>query len=83
VKPQATTGGIFIVMYDPESQSVLHDTFESYKNDKTGTINHFYDKLLLLKDLMQTKTGKQIAVHRHKIMEDYLKEFYAEWDGKS
>ena len=70
------------VMYDPVREPVLHQTFEAYKNDKTGTINHFYDKLLLLKDRMYTKTGKQLAEHRHKYLEQYLEEFYAEWDGK-
>jgi len=45
-------------------------------------IHHFYEKLLMLKDRMFTKTGRQMAEHRHKYMEDYLKEFYAEWDGK-
>jgi uncharacterized protein len=69
-------------MYDPDRKPVHHATFEEYKNDKTGTINHFYDKLLLLKDRMFTKTGKEIAQHRHEFMEQYLKEFYAEWDGK-
>lgn len=70
-------------MYEPEREVVLHKTFEAYKNDRTGTINHFHDKLLLLKDRMYTKTGKQLAQHRHKIMEDYLDEFYAEWKGEA
>lgn len=70
------------VMYEPDRKPVLHNTFEAYKNDKTGTINHFYDKLLLLKDRMYTKTGKQMAEHRHAYMEAYLKEFYGEWEGK-
>jgi uncharacterized protein len=69
-------------MYDPDRQAVLHETFEAYKNDKTGTINHFYDKLLLLKDRMFTKTGKEMAQHRHEFMEQFLKEFHAEWEGK-
>lgn len=70
------------IMYDPERQPVLHDSFEAYKSDRTGTINHFYDKLLLLKDRMFTETGKQIALARHEHMEAFLEEFYAEWEGK-
>jgi uncharacterized protein len=69
------------IMYDPLRKPVLHQTFEDYKKDKSGTINHFYDKLLLLKDRMFTKTGKKMAVHRHEFMEKYLEEFYAEWSG--
>jgi uncharacterized protein len=69
-------------MYEPDRKAVHHDTFEAYKNDKTGTINHFDDKLLLLKDKMFTNTGKRIAEHRHEVMENYLKEFYAEWEAK-
>ncbi len=71
------------IMYDPNRQAVLHETFEAYKDDKTGTINHFYDKLLLLKDRMHTKTGKELAAHRHKVMEEFLDEFHEEWGGAS
>jgi uncharacterized protein len=55
---------------------------ENSKKWGISSIQHFYDKLLLLKDNMFTKTGKQMAEHRHKYIEDYLKEFYAEWEGK-
>ena len=55
---------------------------EEYKASSAPTINHFYEKLLLLKDKMNTKTGKRIAEKRHKFMELYLEQFYAEWDGK-
>jgi len=53
---------------------------ESYKNSLSPTINHFYEKLLLLKDLMNTNTAKQIAMKRHSFMEEYLKQFYNELD---
>jgi uncharacterized protein len=69
-------------MYEPGRETVHHKTFDAYKNDVTGTINHFHDKLLLLKDRMFTKTGKEIAERRHEFMQQYLDEFYAEWDGK-
>jgi len=69
-------------MYDPEIKSVKHRSFAAYKNAKSGTINHFYEKLLLLKDRMNTKTAKKIAAARHKFMEQYLDHFYKEWEGK-
>ncbi len=55
---------------------------EEYKRSKAPTINHFYEKLLLLKDRMNTKTGKRIAMERHNYMEQFLDQFYAEWNGK-
>lgn len=55
---------------------------KAYKKSDGPTINHFYEKLLPLKDRMFTKTGKEIAQHRHEVMEQFLKEFYDEWDGK-
>jgi uncharacterized protein len=70
------------VIYDPKVKPTMHDSFEQYKNSDSSAINHFYEKLLLLKDRMNTKTGKEMAEHRHKYMEEYLKEFFAEWDGK-
>lgn len=69
-------------MYEPDRVAVMHDTFEAYKNDKSGTINHFYDKLLLLKDRMYTAEGKKLAQKRHSIMENFLKEFHNEWQGE-
>jgi len=69
-------------LYDPEIEPNLNMTKAQYKAAKAPTINHFYEKLLLLKDQMNTKTGKQIASDRHKYMEGFLKQFYAEWDGK-
>lgn len=69
-------------MYDPAVKSEQHTTFEAYKNSTSPTINHFYEKLLLLKDRMFTDTGKKMAEQRHAVMEQFLDEFYAEWDGK-
>lgn len=69
-------------IYDPNIKPMQHKTFEEYKNSKSHTVNHFYEKLLLLKDKLYTGTAKDIAVHRNEIMKDYLKEFYDEWEGK-
>lgn len=69
-------------MYDPNISPKLNMTKEEYKKSKGPTINHFYEKLLLLKDRMNTETGKKMAIHRHKFMEEYLEEFYGEWSGK-
>lgn len=69
-------------IYDPNIKPVQHKTFEEYKNSKSHSINHFYEKLLLLKDKLYTKTAKKIAEHRHEFMENYLKEFYKEWEGE-
>ena len=69
-------------IHDPRVKVRTFKDHKEYVNYHTTAINHFYEKLLLLKDRMNTKTGKKMATHRHKIMEDYLKEFYAEWDGK-
>ena len=69
-------------LFDPDIQPNLNMTKEEYKNAQSPTINHFYEKLLLLKDKMNTKTGKRIAKERHKFMKQYLDQFYAEWDGK-
>lgn len=69
-------------LYNPEIAPNLIMTKEEYKNNEAPTINHFYEKLLLLKDKMNTQTGKQIAQDRHRYMEDFLEQFYAEWEGK-
>ena len=68
-------------LYDPEIIPNLNMTKKQYKNSDTPTINHFYEKLLLLKDSMNTLSGKKIAAQRHAFMETYLKQFYDEWDG--
>ncbi|MGB2128991.1 MAG: HD domain-containing protein, partial [Flavicella sp.] len=69
-------------LYDPVIKPNLNMTKEQYKKSNAPTINHFYEKLLLLKDKMNTKSGKQIAQERHQFMLDYLDQFYAEWEGK-
>ncbi len=68
-------------IYNPEILPNLTMTKQQYKNSDAPTINHFYEKLLLLKDKMNTETGKKIAQERHKFMEIFLKQFYNEWNG--
>lgn len=68
-------------LYHPEIKPNLHQTREEYKKNNAPTINHFYEKLLLLKDKMNTETGKKIAANRHQFMEIYLQQFYDEWNG--
>ncbi len=65
-------------MYDPDEAPVLHTSFEAYKKSGSHTLNHFYEKLLLLRDRMQTATGRKLAAQRHRVMVDFLKQFYAE-----
>lgn len=69
-------------LYNPDIKPNLQMTKEEYKNSSAPTLNHFYEKLLLLKNRMNTATGKQMAEHRHQFMEVYLKEFYKEWNGE-
>ena len=68
-------------LYNPEIKPNLHQSKEEYKNSKAPTINHFYEKLLLLKDRMNTKTGRRLAEERHLYMEQFLTQFYNEWNG--
>ena len=70
-------------LYNPDIAPNLNMSKKEYKKSTAPTINHFYEKLLLLKDRMNTKTGKQIAAQRHAFMESYLKQFYAEWNGQA
>jgi len=70
------------VIYDPDQRPKLDMNEETYNSGQSNGINHFYEKLLRLKDLMNTETGKAMAEHRHSFMESYLEEFYAEWEGK-
>ena len=69
-------------IYNPEIAPNLKMSKEEYKNSTAPTINHFYEKLLLLKDKMNTETGKKIAQQRHDFMETFLEQFYNEWNGK-
>ncbi|WKK66403.1 HD domain-containing protein [Lutimonas zeaxanthinifaciens] len=69
-------------LYDPEIDPNLNMDKETYKKSKAPTINHFYEKLLLLKDMMNTETGQKLAEERHQFMKLYLEQFYQEWEGK-
>jgi uncharacterized protein len=69
-------------MYNPDVKPEKHDSFEQYKKSQGTSINHFYEKLLLLKDLMNTETAKKIAGKRHVVMEAFLHEFFREWEGE-
>ncbi|PKV75359.1 HD domain-containing protein [Pontibacter ramchanderi] len=68
-------------LYNPAINPELHDSFESYKTNTAPTINHFYEKLLLLKDRMHTPTARAMAEKRHQYMQDFLNQFYAEWNA--
>ena len=70
------------LIYDPSIIPVMHNDFQEYKKSSAPTINHFYEKLLLLKDRMNTKTAKIIAEQRHQFMSDFLVQFYEEWEAK-
>jgi len=69
-------------LYNPAIAPKMNMTPQEYKNSTAPTVNHFYEKLLLLKDLMNTETGKQMAQKRHRFMETFLSQFYGEWEGK-
>lgn len=69
-------------IYDPNIKPVLHKNYEEYKKHKGTSVNHFYEKLLLLKDELNTKTAKEIAQKRHEYIVGFLDEFLSEWEGK-
>lgn len=69
-------------IYNPNIAPNLNMSKEEYKNSNAPTLNHFYEKLLVLKDKMNTNSGKNIAKERHLFMEKFLSQFYAEWDGE-
>ncbi len=70
------------LLYHPDIEPVMHQSFEAYKNNTAPTINHFYEKLLLLKNLMNTNTARDMAENRHSYMEDFLSHFFDEWECK-
>lgn len=70
-------------IFDPQGEAKYHNSFDEYKKGADLTVHHFYEKLLLLKDRMNTKTAKAIAASRHQYLEEYLERFYKEWEGKA
>lgn len=68
-------------LHDPDHPPTLHDSFDAYKNDAGPTINHFYEKLFLLKDRMNTESGRNMAYDRHQFMKEYVDRFLKEWEG--
>lgn len=69
-------------MYDPDTAPEQHASFSAYKASEGPTLNHFYEKLLLLKDRMQTETGRRLAAERHAFMEAFVTQFLREWQGE-
>jgi len=69
-------------IYNPEKKVEKHRSFEEYKKDTSSTVNHFSEKLLHLKERMNTKTGLVLAKKRHRVLEKYLEQFFAEWRGE-
>jgi len=69
-------------LYEPDAPPTPHDSFEAYQRGASSTINHFYEKLLLLRDRMNTAAGRRLAAERHRFLEAYLEQFYAEWNGQ-
>lgn len=70
-------------LHDPQVPPTLHHSFEAYKKNQGPTVNHFYEKLLLLAERMNTPTGRQLAAARHAYMEQFLHQFLSEWDGEA
>ena len=70
-------------IHDPDIKPMTNRNKADYnQNHNSTSINHFYEKLLLLKDMMNTETAKKMAMHRQTVMEDFLEEFMAEWEGE-
>lgn len=70
------------LLYDPGHPPVMHSDAESYHGDNGPSLNHFYEKLFLLRDRMQTEHGKKAAAKRHRFLEDYVAQFLSEWNGQ-
>ncbi len=70
------------LMYHPDAGPEMHQTFEAYRNSQGTTINHFHEKLFLLRDRLHTAAAKRIADSRHQYMEDFVERFLAEWEGR-
>ncbi len=70
-------------IYDPDIAPNLKMSKQAYKNSSAPTINHFYEKLLLLRDRMNTEAGTKLAEQRHRFLELFLEQFYAEWEGRA
>jgi len=71
------------VLHDPDSLPVMHATVDAYRSHRGSTVNHVFEKLLLLKDRMNTESARRIASERHEFLEHFLRQFFAEWDGKA
>jgi uncharacterized protein len=70
------------LIYHPDIKPEMHNSFDEYKKTTAPTINHFYEKLLLLKEMLNTETAKGIAEKRHRFMETFLEQFYGEWESE-
>lgn len=81
-RTMAYSGNKNRIIHDPAVLAREEMTLEEYRSNQGTAIQHFYEKLLKLKDLMNTQTGKELAQGRHAFLEAYLEQFYAEWDGK-
>jgi len=78
-----TYGGNFNrKIHDPNKEPILHESSNEYLNSESTSINHFYEKLLLVKDRINTKTGRKLAKKRHEYLVNYLEEFFLEWEGE-
>lgn len=69
-------------IYNPEKETINHLNVESYKNNNSTSVHHFYEKLLLLKDRLNTETAKKVAQKRHQFLVQFLDQFFDEWNGK-
>lgn len=70
------------LLHDPAQKPVLHTNAEAYHSDDGPSLNHFYEKLFLLKDRMLTESGKKAAAKRHRFLQEFEREFLSEWDGR-